>query len=112
MFDWVKEDLRDFGKYTESSQNISENSHSDISFIGSGLSSTYTLIELIKQLDNRTYTDKQKHDNLPLKIHVFEKVRCQEAVWAELGPTWASKRTQNGAQEGAKTEQKKRRIMK
>ena len=73
MFDWVKEDLRDFGKYTESSQNISENSHSDISFIGSGLSSTYTLIELIKQLDNRAYTDKQKHDNLPLKIHVFEK---------------------------------------
>ena len=73
MFDWVKEDLRDFGKYTESSQDISENSHSDISFIGSGLSSTYTLIELIKQLDNRAYTDKQKHDNLPLKIHVFEK---------------------------------------
>lgn len=73
MFDWVKEDLRDFGKYTESSQDISGNSHSDISFIGSGLSSTYTLIELIKQLDNKAYTDKQEDDNLPLKIHVFEK---------------------------------------
>ena len=83
MFDWVKEDLRDFGKYTESSQNISENSHSDISFIGSGLSSTYTLIELIKQLDNRAYTDKQKHDNLPLKIHVFEKDRS-ESGWIFL----------------------------
>ena len=47
-----------------------------------------------------------------LKNHVFEKVRCQEATWAELGPTWAPKRTQNGCQEGAKTEQKTRGKMK
>ena len=35
-----------------------------------------------------------------LKIHNFEKLRCQEATWAELGSTWAPKRLQNGAQEG------------
>ena len=43
-----------------------------------------------------------------LKIQVFEKVRCQEASWAELEPTWAPKSLQNGAQEGARTEQKKK----
>ena len=42
-----------------------------------------------------------------LKINVFEKVRCQEATWAELEPTWAPKRLQKGAQEGAKTMQQK-----
>ena len=38
-----------------------------------------------------------------LKINVFEKVRCQEATWAELEPPWEPKRLQKGAQEGAKT---------
>ena len=47
-----------------------------------------------------------------LKINFFEKVRCQEATWAELGPTWAPKRSQNGAQKRAKTEQKKRKKVK
>ena len=47
-----------------------------------------------------------------LKINVFEKVGCLEATWAELEPTWAPKRLQIGAQEGAKTEQKKTRKMK
>ena len=42
-----------------------------------------------------------------LKINVFEKVRCQEATWAELGLLRRPKGVQNGAQEGAKTEQKK-----
>ena len=47
-----------------------------------------------------------------MKINVFEKIGCLEATWAELEPTQAPKRLQKGAQEGAKTEQKKRRKMK
>ena len=46
-----------------------------------------------------------------LKIHVFEKMRRQEATWAELSSTWAPKSLRNGAQERAKTDQKKRRNM-
>ena len=45
-----------------------------------------------------------------LKINIFEKVRCQEATWAELGPTSAPKRIQIGSQkasqDGAKKEKK------
>ena len=47
-----------------------------------------------------------------LKINVFEKVRCQEATWAELGLLRRPKGIQNGAQEETKTEQKKRRKLK
>ena len=47
-----------------------------------------------------------------LNMYFFDKVRCQEATWAELGPTWAPKRVQHGAQKRAKTEQKKRRKVK
>ena len=47
-----------------------------------------------------------------VKNHVFEKIRCQEATWDDLGPIWSAKGVQNGAQEGAETEQKKRRKMK
>ncbi len=43
-----------------------------------------------------------------MKINFFEKVRCQEAAGAELVPTWAPKRVQNGAPKRAKTEQKKK----
>ena len=38
-----------------------------------------------------------------MKIHVFEKVRCQEATWAEVEPKWSPRGSQDGAQEGAKT---------
>ena len=38
-----------------------------------------------------------------VKIHVFEKVRCQEATWAEVEPKWSPRGSQDGAQEGAKT---------
>ena len=45
-----------------------------------------------------------------LKIHFFEKVRCQEATWAELRPKWAPKRepkwSPRGSQDGAKKEKK------
>ena len=29
-----------------------------------------------------------------MKIRVFEEMKCQEATWAELEPTWAPKRPQ------------------
>ena len=38
-----------------------------------------------------------------MRIHVFEKVRCQEATWAEVEPKWSPRGSQDGAQEGAKT---------
>ena len=38
-----------------------------------------------------------------LKISRFEKVRCQEATWAEVDPNWRPRGSQDGAQEGAKT---------
>ena len=45
-----------------------------------------------------------------LKNDVFEKIRCQEATWAELGPTWAPKRgpkwSPKASQDGAKKEKK------
>ena len=44
-----------------------------------------------------------------LKIDFLKKMRVQEATWADLGPTWVTKRLQKAAQEGAKAEQKKRR---
>ena len=45
-----------------------------------------------------------------MKIHAFEKVRYQEATWAELRPKWAPKRepkwSPRGSQDGAKKEKK------
>ena len=38
-----------------------------------------------------------------LNIDFFEKVRCQEATWAEVEPKWSPRGSQDGAQEGAKT---------
>ena len=35
---------------------------------------------------------------------VFEKMRCQEATWADLGPIWGAKRLQNGRRGGSKSE--------
>ena len=39
-----------------------------------------------------------------LKNHVFEKIRCQEATWADLGPIWGAKRLQNGRRGGSESE--------
>ena len=39
-----------------------------------------------------------------VKIHVFEKKRCQETTWADLGSIWGAKRLQNEAQGGSKSE--------
>ena len=33
---------------------------------------------------------------------VFEKIRCQEATWADLGPIWVPKRLQNEPRAGSK----------
>ena len=30
-----------------------------------------------------------------VKNHVFEKIRCQDVTWADLGPIWGAKRVQN-----------------
>ena len=35
---------------------------------------------------------------------VFDKIRCQEATWADLGSIWAPKRLQNGGRGGSKSE--------
>ena len=35
---------------------------------------------------------------------VFDKIRCQEATWADLGPIWEAKRLQKGAGGGSKSE--------
>ena len=39
-----------------------------------------------------------------LKIKVFEKKRCQEATWADLGPIWEAKGLQKGTGGGSKSE--------
>ena len=38
-----------------------------------------------------------------LTIYFLEKVRCQEATWAEVEPKWSPRGSQDRAQEGAKT---------
>ena len=35
---------------------------------------------------------------------VFEKIRCQEATWADLGPIWVPKRVQNVPGGGSENE--------
>ena len=51
MYDWVKSDLRNFGQYYSENSEVRDlsNKDIDIAFIGSGLSSTFTLIEYINQ---------------------------------------------------------------
>ena len=39
-----------------------------------------------------------------VKIHVFEKIRCQEATWGEVGSIWVAKRLQNDVQDGAQND--------
>ena len=39
-----------------------------------------------------------------VKIHVFGKMRCQEATWIDLGSIWGAKRLQNGPRRGSKSE--------
>ena len=39
-----------------------------------------------------------------VNITVFEKIRCQEATWVDLGSIWGVKRLQNEARGGCKSE--------
>ena len=39
-----------------------------------------------------------------LNIHMFDKIRLQEATWADLGSIWGGKRLQNGGRGGSKSE--------
>ena len=75
MFDWVKKDLKEFGNYINSEQEINElgSTDIDIAFIGSGLSSTYTLIEFIKQLDNKDNFSSSSNNDSLIRIVMFEK---------------------------------------
>ena len=75
MFDWVKKDLKEFGNYINSEQEINElgSTDIDIAFIGSGLSSTYTLIEFIKQLDNNNNFSSSSNNDSLIRIVMFEK---------------------------------------
>ena len=76
MFNWVKEDLRDFGKYLESSSDIKKLSLKDIdiTFVGSGLASTYTLIEFISQLGDQGKRNQPPYSKTnPIQLIMFEK---------------------------------------
>ena len=39
-----------------------------------------------------------------VKIHVFEKKRCQEVTWTDLVSIWEAKRVQNGRRGGSESE--------
>ena len=74
MYDWVKSDLRNFGQYYSGDNEIRDlsNEDIDIAFIGSGLSSTFTLIEYINQLEEMPSL-KTSHGNDFVRIIMFEK---------------------------------------
>ena len=74
MYDWVKSDLRNFGQYYSENSEVRDLSNKgiDIAFIGSGLSSTFTLIEYINQLEEIPNL-KNSEDNDLVRIMMFEK---------------------------------------
>ena len=74
MFDWVKKDLKNFGNYCDAIDIKKMDSKSiDIAFIGSGLSSTFTLIEFINQIEDKVNSSSKLYDDRTLKIAMFEK---------------------------------------
>lgn len=72
MLDWVKDDLRGFGSYIESDYDITQlmSRPLDLAFIGSGLSSSFTLIEFLNQIQT---LNTQNYDDKLLTIAIFEK---------------------------------------
>lgn len=72
MFNWVKDDLKNFGKFVESNYEIKQlcSKSIDLAFIGSGLSSSSTLIEYINQIESYEY---RKDKDESINIVVFEK---------------------------------------
>ena len=75
VFDWVKDDLKNFGSYASSDSDIKKLSEvdTDIVFIGSGIASTFTLIEFVNQLEEGYKKNSKNAINNPINILVFEK---------------------------------------
>lgn len=75
MYDWVRKDLREFGNYIYSEKELKElcSSRIDLAFIGSGLSSTYTLIEFINQIGIQNQEFLKTGEKDPLRVVMFEK---------------------------------------
>lgn len=75
MFKWVKKDLRNFGKHISESSDLKTLSSEkiDLAFIGAGLSSTFTLIEFIKQIENKNELPSYKDKDHCFSVVVFEK---------------------------------------
>lgn len=75
MDSWVKKDLRDFGKYLSNSSDLESLSAEkiDLAFIGAGLSSTFTLIEFIKQIEDKKHILDKESAKEGLNIVIFEK---------------------------------------
>ncbi len=75
MLKWVKKDLRDFGQHISESSDLKTLSSEkiDLAFIGAGLSSTFTLIEFIKQIENKNELPSCKDKDRYFNIVVFEK---------------------------------------
>ena len=79
MFDWVKKELRDFNKISPvlNASELKEPLNADVAFIGAGLSSTFTLIELIKEISLQELLFEKRN----LKIAVFEK---DDWIWGGI----------------------------
>ncbi len=77
-FNWLPKDLQDFGNYLESYSDSDETNpiELDLVFIGSGLSSTYTLIEFINKLGQKIPESFLKKSDSTVRISVFEKDSC------------------------------------
>jgi len=78
MFNWLPKDLQDFGHYLESSSESGKNNSIsiDLVFIGSGLSSSFTLIEFINKLGQKIPNSSLKISDPTVRITVFEKDSC------------------------------------
>tara|TARA_Y100000589_G_scaffold330534_1_gene380477 strand:+ start:1117 stop:2757 length:1641 start_codon:yes stop_codon:yes gene_type:complete len=78
VFNWLPKDLQDFGNYLESSIKSDENNSIaiDLVFVGSGLSSIFTLIEFINKLEQKVAESSLITSNSTIRISVFEKDSC------------------------------------
>ena len=74
-FNWLPKDLQDFGDYLESSSETNKPNSIvfDLAFIGSGLSSTFTLIDFINKLDKKLSESSKRISDSTVRISVFEK---------------------------------------
>ena len=70
MFDWVKKELRDFNKISPvlNASALKEPLNADVAFIGAGLSSTFTLIELIKEINLQELVFEKRNLKIGLRM--------------------------------------------